>query len=209
LWFKIHKPRFVHEKHHELHLFDATPHLVAKALGFVRVFSCISWTTVFSKMSDLTHFSDSGRARMVDVSEKSVTQRIAVASGVIRMQPETLARIREGRIAKGDVLTVADVAAVMAAKRTPELIPMCHSLPLSGVEIAFEEIDATHNAGLRVSATVKCVGQTGVEMEALTAASTALLTVYDMCKAIDRGMRIESIQLEEKRGGKSGDWKRA
>lgn len=160
-------------------------------------------------MSELTHFSDSGRARMVDVSEKSVTQRIAVASGVIRMQPETLRRIREGRIAKGDVLTVADVAAVMAAKRTPELIPMCHSLPLSGVEIVFEEIDEAHNAGLRVSATVKCVGQTGVEMEALTAASAALLTVYDMCKAIDRGMRIESIQLEEKRGGKSGDWKRA
>lgn len=160
--------------------------------------------------NEFTHFSDSGRARMVDVSEKSVTQRVAIASGVIRMQPETLKRIREGKIAKGDVLTVADVAAVMAAKRTPELIPMCHSLPLSGVEIAFEEIGEAHGcAGLRVNATVKCVGQTGVEMEALTAASAALLTVYDMCKAIDRGMRIESIQLEEKRGGKSGDWKRA
>lgn len=162
-------------------------------------------------MDGLTHFSDSGRARMVDVSEKSVTQRIAVASGVIRMQPQTLARIRAGQIAKGDVLTVADVAAVMAAKRTPDLIPMCHSLPLTGVEIEFAEIaepDGEGCAGLRVHATVKCVGQTGVEMEALTAASTALLTVYDMCKAIDRGMRIESIQLEEKRGGKSGDWKR-
>ncbi len=160
-------------------------------------------------MSELTHFSDSGRARMVDVSEKAVTQRVAVASGVIRMQPETLARIREGRIAKGDVLAVADVAAVMAAKRTPDIIPMCHSLPLSGVEIAFDETgEADGYAGLRISATVKCVGQTGVEMEALTAASAALLTVYDMCKAIDRGMRIESIQLEEKRGGQSGIWKR-
>lgn len=161
-------------------------------------------------MSELTHFSDSGRARMVDVSEKAVTERVAIASGVIRILPETLARIRAGKIAKGDVLTVADVAAVMAAKRTPELIPMCHSLPLSGVEIAFDEVAEEGGcAGLRVVATVKCVGQTGVEMEALTAASAALLTVYDMCKAIDRGMRIESIQLEEKRGGKSGDWKRA
>jgi cyclic pyranopterin phosphate synthase len=160
-------------------------------------------------MAELTHFSESGRARMVDVSEKSVTQRVAVASGVIRMQPKTLARIREGRIAKGDVLAVADVAAVMAAKRTSDIIPMCHSLPLSGVEIAFDEIDEADGcAGLRVSATARCVGQTGVEMEALTAASAALLTVYDMCKAIDRGMRIDSIQLEEKRGGKSGHWKR-
>ncbi|HXU92114.1 MAG TPA: cyclic pyranopterin monophosphate synthase MoaC [Gallionella sp.] len=161
-------------------------------------------------MSDgLTHFSESGRARMVDVSEKSVTQRVAVASGVIRMQPKTLQRIREGRIAKGDVLAVADVAAVMAAKRTADIIPMCHSLPLSGVEIAFDEVDEADGcAGLRVTATTRCVGQTGVEMEALTAASTALLTVYDMCKAIDRGMRIDAIQLEEKRGGKSGHWKR-
>ena len=159
----------------------------------------------------LTHFSDSGRARMVDVSDKSVTQRSATASGIIRMRPETLARIRSGQISKGDVLTVADVAAVMAAKRTPDLIPMCHSLPLTGVEIGFDDIgvaDASGCVGLRVRATAKCVGQTGVEMEALTAASTALLTVYDMCKAIDRGMRIECVQLEEKRGGKSGVWTR-
>ncbi|MBI5005886.1 MAG: cyclic pyranopterin monophosphate synthase MoaC [Nitrosomonadales bacterium] len=162
-------------------------------------------------MSDLTHFSDSGRARMVDVSEKSSTQRVAVASGVLRMQPETLARIREGKIAKGDVLTVADVGAVMAAKRTPDIIPMCHAIALSGVQVEFSEItdrDGQGCVGIRVVTTASCVGQTGVEMEALTAANVALLTIYDMCKAIDRGMRIECVQLEEKRGGKSGLWKR-
>ncbi|MDD2721833.1 MAG: cyclic pyranopterin monophosphate synthase MoaC [Gallionella sp.] len=163
-------------------------------------------------MSDtLTHFSDDGRARMVDVSAKTITQRTAIASGVIRMQPATLERIRAGKIAKGNVLTVADVAAVMAAKRTADLIPMCHSLPLTGVEIAFTDItepDEQGCLGLSVSATVKCTGQTGVEMEALCAASTALLTVYDMCKAMDRGMRIVNIQLEEKQGGKSGHWQR-
>lgn len=148
---------------------------------------------------------------MVDVSDKANTQRVAIASGVIRMQPATLARIRAGTVAKGNVLAVADVAAVMAAKRTSEMIPMCHSLPLSGVEVAFDEInepDASGCVGLRVIATTQCVGQTGVEMEALCAASTALLTVYDMCKAMDRGMRIENVQLEEKRGGRSGIWRR-
>ncbi len=163
-------------------------------------------------MSGLTHFSEAGRARMVDVSDKATTRRTAIASGVLRMQPATLTRIRAGQIAKGDVLTVADVAAVMAAKRTAELIPMCHSLPLTGVEVVFEDVAGTDAAGcvaLKVLITVHCSGQTGVEMEALTAASLALLTVYDMCKAIDRGMRIENIQLEEKRGGKSGDWRRA
>jgi cyclic pyranopterin phosphate synthase len=162
-------------------------------------------------MSDLTHFSDSGRARMVDVSEKSSTQRVAIASGVLRMQPETLARIREGKIAKGDVLTVADVGAVMAAKRTPDIIPMCHAIALSGVQVEFSEInepDVQGCVGIKVVTTASCVGQTGVEMEALTAANVALLTIYDMCKAIDRGMRIECVQLEEKRGGKSGVWKR-
>jgi cyclic pyranopterin phosphate synthase len=162
-------------------------------------------------MDDLSHFSASGRARMVDVSEKPGTQRSAVASGMLRMQPETLSRIQEGKIAKGDVLTVADVAAVMAAKRTSELIPMCHALPLTGVEISFKELvtpDSSGHVALAVYATVKCNGQTGVEMEALCAASVALLTVYDMCKSIDRGMRIEHIQLEEKRGGKSGMWLR-
>ena len=167
--------------------------------------------TALTETNDLTHFSDAGRARMVDVSAKAETQRVAIASGVLRLQPATLARIRAGQIAKGDVLTVADVAAVMAAKRTPDLIPMCHSLALTGVGVDFSEIlepDAEGCVGIKVTTTARCVGQTGVEMEALTAASAALLTIYDMCKAIDRGMRIESIQLEEKRGGKSGVWRR-
>jgi len=160
---------------------------------------------------DLTHFSATGRARMVDVSGKDETRRVAVASGVLRLQPATLERIRAGTIAKGNVLAVADVAAVMAAKRTPETIPMCHSLPLSGVEVAFAEIAEADDAGcvgIRATVTTTCVGQTGVEMEALCAVSAALLTVYDMCKAIDRGMRIEQVQLDEKRGGKSGVWLR-
>lgn len=162
-------------------------------------------------MNELSHFSESGRARMVNISEKSDTCRVAIASGVLRMQEATLARIRSGKIAKGDVLTVADVGAVMAAKRTPDIIPMCHSIALTGVEVQFSEIiepDVEGCVGLKVITTVGCVGQTGVEMEALCAANVALLTIYDMCKAIDRGMRIESVQLEEKRGGKSGIWKR-
>jgi cyclic pyranopterin phosphate synthase len=162
-------------------------------------------------MNELTHFSEAGRARMVDVSGKPGTQRVAIASGVLRMKPETLARIRSGSIAKGDVLTVADVGAVMAAKRTADIIPMCHTLSLAGVEVVFSDVeaDASGCAGIRVVTTTRCIGQTGVEMEALCAASVALLTIYDMCKAIDRGMRIESIQLDEKRGGKSGVWKRS
>ena len=163
-------------------------------------------------MKELTHFSEAGRARMVDVSEKPDTHRVAIASGVLRMRPDTLARIRSGSIAKGDVLTVADVAAVMAAKRTADIIPMCHSLALSGVEVVFNDIaepDAGGCVGIKVITSANCVGQTGVEMEALCAASIALLTIYDMCKAIDRAMRIEYVQLEEKRGGKSGVWTRA
>jgi cyclic pyranopterin phosphate synthase len=162
-------------------------------------------------MNDLTHFSAAGRARMVDVSAKAETARVAIASGVLRMQPETLARIRAGKVSKGDVLTVADVGAVMAAKRTPDIIPMCHPVALSGVEVEFSEIDepdAQGCVGIKVITTASCAGQTGVEMEALCAANVALLTIYDMCKAIDRGMRIECVQLEEKRGGKSGVWKR-
>jgi cyclic pyranopterin phosphate synthase len=162
-------------------------------------------------MDDLTHFSKAGRARMVDVSSKSETTRVAIASGILRMQPATLDRIRAKNIAKGDVLTVADVGAVMAAKHTPDIIPMCHTIALSGVDVAFSEIiepDDSGCAGIKVVTTASCVGQTGVEMEALCAANVALLTIYDMCKAIDRGMRIESVQLEEKRGGKSGVWKR-
>ncbi|MFZ3019667.1 MAG: cyclic pyranopterin monophosphate synthase MoaC [Gallionella sp.] len=162
-------------------------------------------------MNELNHFSEAGRARMVDVGDKASTQRVAVASGILRMQLATLQRIRDGQVSKGDVLTVADVGAVMAAKRTPDIIPMCHSIALTGVEVEFSEIvepDAEGCVGIRVRATASCVGQTGVEMEALCAANVALLTIYDMCKAIDRGMRIECVQLEEKRGGKSGVWLR-
>lgn len=164
-----------------------------------------------NETNDLTHFSAAGRARMVDVSEKSATRRVAVASGILRMQAATLERIRAGSIAKGNVLAVADVAAVMAAKRTAELIPMCHALALSGVEVEFSELlvpDENGLVGIKVVTSATCTGQTGVEMEALCAASMALLTIYDMCKAIDRGMRIESVQLDEKRGGKSGLWRR-
>jgi cyclic pyranopterin phosphate synthase len=162
-------------------------------------------------MNELTHFTDTGRARMVDVSGKADTQRIASASGILRMLPSTLERIRAGQMKKGDVLTVADVAAVLAAKHTQDIIPMCHAIALSGVSVDFSEItqpDSEGCAGIKVIVSVNCKGQTGVEMEALTAASVALLTIYDMCKSIDRGMRIESIQLEEKAGGKSGHWLR-
>ena len=158
-------------------------------------------------MTELTHFDESGRARMVDVSAKDETTRIAIASGEIHMQPETLEHIQQGKLKKGDVLAVADVAAVMGAKKTPELIPMCHPLMLSGIRVSFSELE--ENCGLSVEVSVKCNGKTGVEMEALTAVGAALLTIYDMCKAIDKGMRITAIQLEEKSGGKSGEWKRA
>jgi cyclic pyranopterin phosphate synthase len=158
-------------------------------------------------MNDLTHFDEKGRARMVDVSKKSDTVRIAIAHGEIHMQPETMARIRQGKIKKGNVLAVADVAAVMGAKHTPDLIPMCHPLLLSGVGVEFDENRgnaADGRAVLGVYVRVKCVGPTGIEMEALTAVSAALLTVYDMCKAIDRGMTLTGIELLEKEGGKSG-----
>ncbi len=160
-------------------------------------------------MTELTHFDEQGRARMVDVSEKSETVRIARAGGEIHMQPETMARIREGKIKKGNVLAVADVAAVMGAKHTPDLIPMCHPLMLSGVSVTFDDHRENATDGravLGVEVRVKCHGSTGVEMEALTAISTALLTVYDMCKAIDRGMTLTKIELLEKSGGKSGHY---
>jgi len=157
-------------------------------------------------MSKLTHFDESGRARMVDVSGKDVTTRIAIASGEIHMQPETLECIQQGRLRKGDVLTVADVAAVMGAKKTPDLIPMCHPLMLSGIDVSFSEL--TENCGLKIEVLVKCNGKTGVEMEALTAVCTALLTIYDMCKAVDKGMTITHICLDEKKGGKSGEYYR-
>jgi cyclic pyranopterin phosphate synthase len=148
---------------------------------------------------------------MVDVSAKAASCRTAVASGTLRILPATLERIRVGTLAKGNVLAVADVAAVMAAKRAPDLIPMCHPVPLSGVEVEFSEVlapDAEGRIGLGTRVSARCTGSTGVEMEALCAAAAALLTVYDMCKAIDRGMRIENLQLDEKSGGKSGLWRR-
>ncbi len=153
----------------------------------------------------LTHFDAAGNARMVDVGEKEITRRSATASGRVDMHLETATLIREGRASKGDVLGVARVAGIMAAKRTHELIPMCHPLLLTKVEVNFE-LDET---GVAISATVENRGQTGVEMEALTAASVAALTIYDMVKAVDRGMTIASIRLEQKTGGKSGDFLRS
>lgn len=154
--------------------------------------------------SRLTHFDSSGRARMVDVGGKEETQRVAVAKGRIRMKPETVATIREGRAAKGDVLAVAQVAAIMAAKKTPEIIPMCHPLLLTRIDVDFQLTDDS----VEIEARVDTKGQTGVEMEALTAVSAAALTIYDMVKAIDRGMTIGDIRVEKKQGGRSGDWAR-
>lgn len=154
----------------------------------------------------LTHFDEKGRAKMVDVSEKPLTHREAVASGSIYMKPETIRLIKDRQISKGDVLGVARVAGIMAAKKTSELIPMCHPLNITSVNIDFE-IDEEKNK-IDIKTTVKIVGQTGVEMEALTATSIAALTIYDMCKAVDKEMVISSIMLVEKRGGKSGEFKR-
>lgn len=156
----------------------------------------------------LTHLDEHGRARMVDVGQKEDTLREAVARGRILMKPETLALIEANGIAKGDVLAVAQVAGIMAAKRTHELIPMCHPLLLSHVSLHFEPQPAAGPAELAVidiSATVRTTGKTGVEMEALTAVSVAGLTIYDMCKAVDRGMQIDAVRLAKKSGGKSGE----
>ena len=152
-----------------------------------------------------THFDASGQAHMVDVADKSVTRRLARASGRIAMQPATLALIRAGNAKKGDVLGVARIAAITAAKRTSDLIPLCHSLPLTHVAVDFA-FDVEHSA-VAIEVAAETLGQTGVEMEALTAAAVGLLTIYDMCKAVDRGMRIEAIHLLEKTGGKSGHFK--
>jgi len=152
----------------------------------------------------LTHFDERGAARMVDVAGKDETHRVAVAAGRIRMQPATLELVRSGTAKKGDVLGVARVAAIMAAKRTSELVPLCHPVPLTSVTVDFE-IDAAASA-VECRATVECTARTGVEMEALTAVQVGLLTIYDMCKAVDRGMTMEAIRLLEKRGGKSGTW---
>lgn len=156
-------------------------------------------------MSPLSHFDESGASRMVDVGVKAETERSARASAVVRMRPATLALIRDKQLAKGDVLEVARLAGIMAAKKTADLIPLCHPLPLTSVKIdfAFPSEDS-----VRIEATAKVFSRTGVEMEALTAVSVAALTVYDMCKAADRAMVIESVRLEEKHGGKSGDFTR-
>jgi len=160
----------------------------------------------------LTHFNEEGRARMVDVSEKAHTSRKAVANGEVFMLPETLRLIKEGQIKKGDVLAVAQVAGIMGAKRTHEVIPMCHPLLLTGVDISFQvNEDPSSETGLSsitVNATVKVTGQTGVEMEALTAVSMAVLTIYDMCKAVDKGMYFNNIGLLHKSGGKSGTFEK-
>lgn len=155
--------------------------------------------------NDLTHFDPNGNARMVDVGAKAPTERIAVARAQVRMNRETANLIQQQAVHKGDVLQVARIAGIMAAKRTDELIPLCHSLNLSSTEIEFEFVDSNV---LQITTRVKTTGPTGVEMEALVAASAAALTVYDMCKAVDRGMAISEIVLLEKRGGKSGTWLR-
>src|SRR5215813_7498974 len=152
----------------------------------------------------LTHLDDSGAARMVDVGQKADTERIAVASGEIAMQAETLRLIRDGAIKKGDVLTVARIAGIMAAKRTSELIPLCHPLALTHLDVVLS-LDEP-NSRVLIQSTARTTGKTGVEMEALTAVSAAALTIYDMAKAVDRGMRIQNIRLLEKHGGKSGDY---
>lgn len=157
-------------------------------------------------MSELTHFDDSGRARMVDVTEKSETVRVATARGRVSMKPSTLKMIEQGQMAKGDVLAVAQVAGIMAAKRTPDLIPMCHPLPITGVRMELRP--NSEDSSVEISATVTLAGRTGVEMEALTAVSVAALTIYDMCKAVDREMVIDSIRLVHKAGGKSGEFVR-
>ena len=157
-------------------------------------------------MPRLTHFDSSGQAHMVDVAEKPETRRIALAEGSICMQPTTLALIAEGGHKKGDVLGVARVAGIMAAKKTHELIPLCHPLPLSRIAVDLRPVAASSKIVCR--ATVETIARTGVEMEALTAVQVSLLTVYDMCKAVDRAMHIEAVRLLEKQGGRSGTWRR-
>ena len=152
-------------------------------------------------MGELTHMNENGRARMVDVGEKAVTQRTAVAKGEILMQTETIELVRDGRMKKGDVLAVAQVGGITGAKKTSDLIPMCHNIFMTGCDIDFEILEDR----ILIKATAKTVGQTGIEMEALTAVSAAALTIYDMCKAIDKRMIIQNIRLVSKTGGRSGD----
>ena len=155
-------------------------------------------------MSELTHFDERGNAAMVDVGDKDITERTATAAGTVTMASETMKLIVDGGVKKGDVLSVARLAGIMGAKKTPDLIPLCHPLALTSVKVELT-CDTDRNA-VDISATCKLKGRTGVEMEALTAVSVAALTVYDMCKAVDRGMKLENIRLIHKAGGKSGDW---
>lgn len=156
-------------------------------------------------MSEFTHFDAEGKALMVDVSDKEITERTATAAGSVLMEPETVRKIMEGGFKKGDVLSVARLAGIMGAKRTPDLIPLCHPLALTSVKVDLS-VDEARNA-VDITATCKLKGRTGVEMEALTAVSVAALTVYDMCKAVDRGMRITDVRLMHKAGGKSGEYR--
>lgn len=157
-------------------------------------------------MSDFTHFNDQGRAKMVNVGEKPITQRVAVAAGRVLVNEHTFSLIRSGGIKKGDVLTVAQIAGVMGAKRTPDLIPMCHTVQVEGIDLELHLDEKRHS--VEITASVCCDGRTGVEMEALTAVSTAALTVYDMCKAVQKDMTITDIRLLSKTGGVHGDYKR-
>jgi cyclic pyranopterin phosphate synthase len=161
------------------------------------------------KEMKLSHLDEQGRARMVDVGQKPDTQREAIARGRVMMRPETLALIQEGGLPKGDVLAVAQIAGIMAAKRTHELIPMCHPLLLTHIGVEFEPVepgDEESLAVIEITGTVRTTGKTGVEMEALAAVAVAGLTIYDMCKAVDRGMRLDAVRLVSKSGGKSGEW---
>lgn len=157
-------------------------------------------------MSDFTHFNDQGRAKMVNVGEKPITQRVAVAAGRVLVNEHTFSLIRSGGLKKGDVLTVAQIAGVMGAKRTPDLIPMCHIVQVEGIDLELHLDEERHS--VEITASVCCDGRTGVEMEALTAVSTAALTVYDMCKAVQKDMTIADIRLLSKTGGVHGDYKR-
>ncbi len=160
-------------------------------------------------MSELSHFDDAGAARMVEVGAKEESDRVAVAEGAVEMQAATLDAIRAGAIGKGDVLGVARVAAIQGLKRTHELVPLCHPVRVTGVDVALNTTDEGGRPRVEIRATVRAHDRTGVEMEALTAVAVAALTIYDMCKAIDRGMTIAGVRLVEKRGGKSGHWTRA
>lgn len=153
-------------------------------------------------MAQLTHLDEAGRAKMVNVGDKPISKRTATAKGKILMSPETIEKIRTGSMKKGDVLSVAQIAGITGAKRTWDLIPMCHNIPITGCEMSFE----INEDGVTITATASTIGQTGIEMEALTAVSISALTVYDMCKAVDKGMKIENIRLVKKTGGLSGDY---